>query len=187
MLRLSDNPPMLYPADTNLEEASGRWWVAHTKSRNEKALAHTLRKWDMPYYLPMVERIHVRRNRKVRSLVPLFPGYLFFTGEDNNRYRVMTTNRVANVIHVENQEVLSVELSQIHKAIVTGAELQPYLGIPKGTRCRITSGVFKGLEGIVLHMKGNTQLVLQVEALGQAVALEIDLAMVEKVYEEPTN
>ncbi len=95
MLKYGENPPARYPAEVPLESLPRRWCVAHTKSRNEKALANVLKSWEQPYYLPMVERVRVRRSRKIRCVHPLFPGYVFFTGDESAQYRVMTTNRVA--------------------------------------------------------------------------------------------
>lgn len=187
MLKYSENPPVRHPAAVPLESLPKRWCVAHTKSRNEKVLANVLLSWDQPYFLPMVERVHVRRSRKVRSVLPLFPGYVFFTGDESTQYRVMTTNRVARIISVPDQNRLVQELKQLQRALDAGADLQPYPFLPQGTRCRITSGAFKGLEGVVQRTKGAAQLVLQVEALGQAVALEIDIAMVEKVSESSAD
>ena len=42
MLKPSDNPPMLSPGVDTLRRLDGRWWVAHTRPRSEKAFA-----WDL--------------------------------------------------------------------------------------------------------------------------------------------
>ncbi len=180
MLKLQENPPICHPGDVRPAPPAQRWWVAHTKSRHEKALAQVLCQWENAYFLPMLHRIHVARGRRIRSLVPLFPGYLFFTGDDELRYRILTTNRVAQILYVEDQARLVEDLVQIRRALVTGAPLRPYPFLAHGTRCRVTCGAFRGLEGIVQRWGQGTQLVLQVEALGQAVALEIDAGMVER-------
>ena len=127
----------------------------------------------------MIERRRVRRGRKMKSLIPLFPGYLFFVADETARYSVMTTNRVVRVIDVVDQEQLLDELTQLRTALEGGAKLDPYPFFTKGTQCRVTCGSFQGVEGVVQRRKGSTYLVLQVEVLGQAVALEIDAGMVE--------
>jgi hypothetical protein len=35
MLKLAQNPPPLHPPVSSIRELAGRWWVAHTKGRNE--------------------------------------------------------------------------------------------------------------------------------------------------------
>lgn len=186
MLKHSDNPPMGTPEPVFRERSTTRWWVAHTKSRHEKSLARVLNQWDQAYFLPMVEKVHVARNRKVKALIPLFPGYIFFAGDDSDCYRLMTTNRVAQILYVEDQDQLLGDLVQLRNALEVGAgeRLNPHPFLQHGTNVRITSGVFRGLEGVVQRYKQGTQLVvLQVEALGQAVALEVDAGMVECVEE----
>ncbi|GAI08450.1 unnamed protein product, partial [marine sediment metagenome] len=42
MLKVSENPPIIWPQVESIRDFSGQWWVVHTRSRNEKALAHDL-------------------------------------------------------------------------------------------------------------------------------------------------
>ena len=74
MLKLSENPPIMWPEEKSICDFSGLWWVAHTKSRNEKALAQDLIRKDINYFLPMNWKVHRRRGRKIRSLLPLLSG-----------------------------------------------------------------------------------------------------------------
>ena len=78
MLKVDENPPITWPQEQSISDFTGVWWVAHTKSRNEKALAHDLIRKDINYFLPMSWKVHRRRGRKILSLLPLFGGYLFF-------------------------------------------------------------------------------------------------------------
>jgi hypothetical protein len=48
--------PDLFPQDLfGLEVERPPWWVAHVKSRQEKALARRLRPLGVSYYLPQLE------------------------------------------------------------------------------------------------------------------------------------
>src|SRR5438105_2419012 len=76
MLRVEENPPAQSPVVEDLASAPGRWWVAHTRSRCEKALAWDLLRRGIVYFLPMVERVRMSGGRKRRFLLPLFPSYL---------------------------------------------------------------------------------------------------------------
>ncbi|MFO7536687.1 MAG: hypothetical protein R6X32_01355, partial [Chloroflexota bacterium] len=42
LLKIHENPPFLWPPAESIRTFEGLWWVAHTKSRNEKVLAHDL-------------------------------------------------------------------------------------------------------------------------------------------------
>jgi hypothetical protein len=181
MLKENENPPMAYPEGLALAEYPGLWSVAHTKSRNEKALAHDLMAKGIPYFLPMSLNIRRHRQRTFKSLLPVFTGYLFFCGKEVERVEVLRTNRVAGVIDVIDQSKLVEELSQIDRALRAGAPLLPHDYIRKGQWCRVIAGPLMGLEGIVLDVKKVTRLVLQIEMLGQATCVEIDIQMIELI------
>lgn len=179
MLKVSENPPMIWPDVNSISDFTGLWWVAHTKSRNEKALAQDLIRKNISYFLPMIRKIRRRRGRTMRSLLPLFNGYLFFCGKENQRIELLRTNRVANLIEVKDQQKLLDELLQIEQAIRAGAPLTPYRYIKAGRRCRVTAGPLADLHGVVVRTKNATRLVLQIDMLGQAASVEIDVDMIE--------
>lgn len=170
---------MAWPELKSLCDFTGLWWVAHTKSRNEKALAQNLIRKDISYFLPMNWKTHRRRGRRIRSLLPLFSGYLFFCGNEKQRIEVLRTNRVANLIEVKNQQKLLDELLQIEHALRTGAPLTPHRYIKAGRLCRVIAGPLADLQGIVVKTKTAARLVLQIDMLGQAASVEIDTDMIE--------
>jgi len=170
---------MIWPDNQTIRDFAGLWWVAHTKSRNEKALAQDLIRKKICYFLPMINKVIRRKGRTTRSLLPLFSGYLFFCGEEEQRISLLKTNRVANIIEVKDQETLLDELSQIEQALRAGAPLMPYKYIKAGQRYRVKAGPLADLHGVVVRTKGNTRLVLQIDMLGQAASVEIDVDMIE--------
>jgi transcription antitermination factor NusG len=179
LLKESENPPIVWPEEKSIREFTGQWWVAHTRSRNEKALAHDLMSKNISYFLPMSWKIRRRSRRTIRSFLPLFSGYLFFCGQEDQRVELLKTNRVANLIEVIDQETLLDELIQIAQALRSGAPLTPHKYLRAGQKCRVISGPLMGLEGIVVRTRGATRLVLQVDMLGQAASVEIDIDLIE--------
>jgi transcription termination/antitermination protein NusG len=181
MIALDKNPPVISPPGIRVEIIAGPWWVAHTRSRHEKALAFDLLTTEVSYFLPMVERTLIIRNRRFRGKLPVFPGYVFVAGDDEVRYRALSTSHVASIIPVVDQGRLVYELRQIQRALETPAGLDPFPYLHKGVRCRITGGPLRGTQGIVVERGGITRLVLQIEILGQAVATEVDSSFLEVV------
>jgi transcription antitermination factor NusG len=179
LLKLSDNPPIVYP-DTGVFAASNpRWWVAHTKARFEKIFAWDLHAKHIAYFLPLIDRLSVSGGKKRTSWVPLFPSYVFFRGDEMTRYSALTTGRLCRVIEISDQQGLTAELSAVHRALEGKAVLAPYLSAVVGTRCRVSAGPFQGLEGVVVRVDDTTRLVLQVGILGQGASMEIDADLVE--------
>ncbi|MBN2019497.1 MAG: UpxY family transcription antiterminator [Sedimentisphaerales bacterium] len=183
MLKPSENPPIRWPEGAPIRDFAGQWWVAHTKSRNEKALADDLVVKGVSYFLPMNWKVRKIRGRTIKSLLPLFSGYLFFCGEERHRLEVLRTNRVANLIEVKDQQRLVAELSQIEQAISAGVNLTQHNYIKTGRRVRVIGGALAGLQGIVEKTRNEMRLVLQVDMLGQAASVEIDADMIEPVEE----
>ena len=181
MLKLSENPPMVWPPEKSMEDFEGIWWVAHTKSRNEKALAWQMVKNEISYFLPMIQKVSKNKNRTVRSLLPLFTGYVFFCGDEEQRLSVLKTNRVANLILVKDQAELIADLLPIQRVILQGMDIKPHNYIEAGQKCRVIAGPLLGTEGIVEKSGDDARLILQVDMLGQATSVEIDTDLIEIV------
>lgn len=183
MLKPEENPPIIWPPDKSIKDFQGTWWVARTKSRNEKALAWQMQRKNISYFLPMTEKVYKKSRRVFRSMLPLFGGYLFFCCDEAQRLEVLKTNRVASLLEVKNQEHLVTDLLPIEKALLSGAELTPYDYIKAGQRCKVIAGPLMGTEGLVSNDQNKTRLVLQVDILGSATSLEIDASLLEIIPE----
>ena len=181
MLKESENPPLVWPEEKSIADFAGTWWVAHTKARNEKAMAWQLVTKKVPYFLPMNWKVSRRNGRTVRSLLALFPGYLFFCGGEAERLEALKTNRTAAIIPVVNQNRLVQELLPIEKLLRLGKAVVPHDYLKVGQRCRVIAGPMMGTEGLIIQTPKETRLVLQVEMLGQAASVEIANDMVEKI------
>ena len=179
MLKTSENPPIGWPEDRPISDFIGPWWVAHTKSRNEKALAQDFISKQISYFLPMSWKIQRKHGRKIRSLLPLFGGYVFFCGSENERIEALRTNRIANIIEVKDQRQLVDELTRIEVALHKGAPLEPHNYVKAGQRWRVKGGPLMGMEGIVIKTKATARLILQIDILGQAASMDIDIDTIE--------
>ena len=161
----------------------GRWYVAHTKPRQEKILAASLTRFGIDNYLPLNRRVtkSPATRRLSRSWVPVFPGYLFFNGTDEQRYRALTTNRIANVLEVANQNQLIAELTNVHFLLNSTSEFSVQTRLKAGQWGRIIAGPLGGIEGVVSEYAGGIRLTMNVTILGQAVCVEVDADNVEPI------
>lgn len=183
LLKESENPPVSFPEDVSVKEFAGTWWVAHTKSRNEKALAWQMMKKGIPYFLPMSRKVTKKSGRTFRSLLPLFTGYVFFCGDEEQRVKVLQTNRVANIIDVPDQEGFVNDITPIERLIRQGESLEPHNYVQAGQKCRVIAGPLMGTEAVVERAGGTARLVLQIDMLGQSTSVEIENDMIEVVDE----
>ncbi|MFZ5758404.1 MAG: transcription termination/antitermination NusG family protein [Thermodesulfobacteriota bacterium] len=183
-LKVSDNPPAFFPED--LFEGSPStdgnvWWVARTKSRQEKAMAWELHAKGLPYYLPLVAKPQNCRGRMRASILPLFSGYLFFKSDWQGRYDALRCGRIAQILEVQDQEKITRELANLNLATQARVNLTLCDFAKEGQRVRIIAGPFSGLEGIVRKQKNQTRLVLNLEAIRQAATVEIALDQAQPI------
>lgn len=158
-----------------------QWWVLYTKARQEKAVARELLACEVPFYLPIVKKTSVCRDRKVTSHVPLFPGYVFLFGSDDHRVRALTTNRISRVLTVYDPERFEHDLRQVSQLIATKMPLTVEARLVPGQRVRVRHGPFEGLEGVVMRRHGETRLLVTVNYLQRGASVEIDDFMLEPI------
>jgi hypothetical protein len=162
-----------------LEPSDRRWWVVYTKARQEKAFVRQLLGFRVPFYLPLVPKDHLIRGRKVQSFIPLFGGYAFLYGDEQERVAGLTTNRVSTMIEVDDQQQLVRDLNQVCQLISANAPLTVERRLTAGRLVRIKAGPMQGLEGQVIRRRGQTRLLVAVTMLQQGVSIEIDDFLLE--------
>ena len=93
------------------------WWAVYTKARQEKVLARQLLSQEIPFYLPLIPKDNIIRGRRVRSHIPLFGGYVFLFGTDDERVMTLATNRTSRILLVVDQSRLRHDLSHVQMLI----------------------------------------------------------------------
>lgn len=175
--------PNLFPGDLlaggETDDQDRRWWAVYTKARQEKALARQLFSYEVPFYLPLVNNERFVRGRRVRSHLPLFCGYMFLYGTEEERVRSLTTNRISRILPVKDQDRLFSDLQQVQSVIESGAPLTIESRLEAGQKVRVKSGALAGLEGQVVQRRAGVRLLIAVTYLQQGVSVEIDDFMVE--------
>lgn len=162
-----------------METGDRRWYVLHVRPRCEKKVAEYCGTYAVEHYLPLRTETRVYQRRKVTFSKPVFTGYVFVHAHQPEKAQVLRSNNIARVIEVVDQGRFESELTQVRRAL----EVDPTLGacdaVKQGSRVRITVGPFMGLEGIVHTLKGKTRVMLNVDMIGQAVPVEVDVEMLE--------
>jgi transcription antitermination factor NusG len=167
--------PDIFPIGVfDLPVEASPWWVAHVRSRQEKALARYLTPAGVAHYLPQREHRVRRAGRSLVSHLPLFPGYLFFRGSAADRLAALRSNLIVKVLDVFNQGLLAEELQQLHLLQSSGASLTVCEPLAEGDAVRIVEGAFRGYTGVVLRGADKPRLVVSISVLRKAVAVELD-------------
>lgn len=162
-------------------DEQGRWVVAHVRPRCEKKLAEAALRQGSLVFLPLQRQTH-RYGIRVRSFdKPLFPGYVFCRSDVAGIRWLRQNRHTANLLETADQQALVSQLRQIQVALSGGhlVEILPYL--EAGNRVRVKAGPLKGLEGLIVRIKGQDRIVLNVDMIRESVAVEVDGALLTPV------
>jgi transcriptional antiterminator RfaH len=148
--------------------------VLHTRPRQEKSLARHLYQRGIPFYLPVIPRRRRTRRRIATSLLPLFPGYVFLWANREERLTALTTNRIAHVLEVPDQDELWHDLRQIHRLIENGGPITPEDRLGPGSLVEIRNGPLAGLRGRIVRTASGRRFVVQVNFLQRGASVLLD-------------
>jgi transcription elongation factor/antiterminator RfaH len=161
------------------------WYVLHTKSRFENVVRDGLFKKSVDVFLPKITVQSKRKDRKKMIRVPLFPGYVFVKSDLSPNHHLDIVKTVGAVKLVgNNQGAISVPTETIDSLKIMVASNQPVetgYQFDKGDQVMVVDGPFAGVTGIFERYGGQGRIVVNIEALGQFAAVEVDVDDVEKV------
>jgi transcriptional antiterminator RfaH len=153
------------------------WTVLHVRPRCEKKMAEYCAFYDIEHYLPLRRETKIYQRRKVMVEKPVFPGYVFADVPENGRETVLKSNNIVRMIEVDDQLTFEREIGQIRMALDVDPTLGATEAFTQGKTVRIIEGSFRGLEGVVQAVKSEARVVLNVNLIGQAVAVDVDMDM----------
>jgi transcriptional antiterminator RfaH len=160
----------------------GPWWALYTLPRREKDLMRRLRVMGLSFYAPIIEsRKRSPQGRIRKSYLPLFAGYVFMPGGDEDRSRALTTNCISRCLTVPDAGQLVEDLRQIRRLILAGAPLTLESRIQPGTPVRVRSGPLMGVEGVVVRRQNRERLLVAVRFLQQGASLLLEDFQVEPI------
>jgi transcriptional antiterminator RfaH len=155
------------------------WKVLFVKPRTEKKVAEYCKLYGIDFYLPMRENTRVVQRRKISVIVPLFSGYVFVRLLPTQKLQLQQTNLLVRILEPSNPRKMLRDLIMVRRALRADPALAPAKPLTKGRLVRIISGPFAGIEGRVARLTAKMKIVLNIEMIGQATAVEIESDLVE--------
>jgi transcription antitermination factor NusG len=157
------------------------WFALQVHSGKESWISDHLLGQGYECFLPKYKTIRQWSDRKKQMELALFPGYLFCRFDPLVRLPVLKTPGVIQAVGCNRTPIAIAEeeIQAIQRMVESGLSTQPWPYLAIGDRVRIRSGALRGLEGILILVKGNRRLVLSVTLLQRSVAVELDSGAVE--------
>jgi len=151
------------------------WIAVYTKSRHEQIVVNELNKKNIESYCPMFKERRQWSDRKKWVHFPLFRSYVFANIEIKENIYVLQTIGVNKI--VKFQKKISIIPNQvidnIKNIIEGGYKVEQADYFIKGDEVCVVSGPLKGLDGVVLDLRGANKIIIKIEAIQQALSVEI--------------
>jgi transcription antitermination factor NusG len=172
--------PMASVAASNFHHG---WYALYTRHQHEKIVQRILEGKGFDAFLPLYTTAHQWKDRIKRVALPLFPCYVFLRAPVVHWLPVLTTPGVHTVVGFGGQpaSIAGAEVEAIRRVVESPVKAEPHPFLKCGDHVRVTAGPLQGLEGILVRKKNWWKLLLSVEMLQRSVAVEVDVAMVQRI------
>lgn len=157
------------------------WFVLKVKPQHEKVVAEQLRMKSLEGYVPLYRSERLWSDRVKTLDLPLFPRYVFSRFSFDDRLRVLSISSVVSLVGFGGTPcpVSDHEIERVRSMVRSGLPLLPWPLLRAGQHVRICAGSLSGIEGILVRQKSACRVVVNVELLQRAVAVEIERKLVE--------
>ena len=155
------------------------WYLVHSKPRQEHTAKDHLERQGYSVYLPLARQQLVRRQRRISTITPLFPRYLFIhldnTSDDWSPIR--STRGVSTIVR------FGYKPAQVPDALVWLIQSRENTDgfydlsdadFGAGDRIRIDDGPMQGYEGIFLATSGEDRVLILLNIMGREVKVKMD-------------
>ena len=159
------------------------WYALYTRHQHEKMVHQVLTNKGFNTFLPLYATTHNWKDRTKALTLPLFPCYVFLKGGIERRLQILTTPGIYGVVSSAGQPatIPDMEIEAIRRVVQSGARVEAHPYLKCGNWVRVKCGPLAGIEGILVRKKNISRLVLSVQILGTAAAIEVSAFQVEEV------
>ena len=169
------------------------WYPLRVTYSRELQLKEVLDAECIENFIPMHYEYVKQGERKIRKLVPVVHNLVFvhssFACIDRVKQSLGSSLSVRYIIDRETNRPLIVPDSQMHSFIAVSGNyeeqivyLDPALtSLRKGDRVRIIGGVFEGVEGIVIRVKGDRRVSVCIKGIMAVATAYIHPSLIELI------
>ena len=161
-----------------------RWLVLYSRPRYEKKIDSQLGELGISSYLPLRQEMHQWSDRKKVVEVPLFSSYIFVHVNERERVIALSADGVIKCVSFGKKlaVVSSATIANLKLMMTRPADVRvEQTALNLGQRVRVKYGPMQGLVGHLAEFRGHTRVILLVEAIHQAVSVEVPLGDLDPV------
>ena len=166
------------------DDVSKSWYLVYTKPRQEELARVQLERQGYMVYLPRARQARRRQGRRVMTVEPLFPRYLFIhlDTHTDNWGPIRSTLGVACLVRFGQLPAL------IPSALVSFLKDREGLAglhewaepdYHEGDQVQVVEGAFHGYTGILLARNSRERVVVLLDILGRPVPTQVAISQIE--------
>jgi len=157
------------------------WFALNVKPRHEKAVEQQLTARSLEGYSPYYSARRRWSDRVKPVEFPLFPRYVFCRFSFEERLRVISIPSVISIVGFGGAPcpIAEMDIEKIRSMVASGLPVMPWPCLQIGEQVRICNGTLLGLEGILTREKAAYRVVVSIEILQRAVAVEVERDLIE--------
>lgn len=179
----------------NAHKEEIHWYALRITYSRELALKQFLDAEQVENFVPMRYEYVTRQERRIRKLVPAIHNLVFIRGSrqqiDEIKEAKAAIFPLRYIMDRESRQPIVVPDVQMRNFIaVAGTFDQQVIYLPptefsmnRGDRVRITGGIFEGVEGIFVRIKGDRRVVVSIQGVMAVATTFIHPSLIEKIEE----
>jgi transcription antitermination factor NusG len=159
------------------------WYALYTRPNFEKRIEQELQKMGVQPYLPLRATLRQWSDRKKWIEAPLFSCYVFVKADPRERLLALTPEGVVRMLgrHGQPSIIPEFEITAVKNMLAHDFDPEPIPHVMPGDLLEITSGPLAGMRGVLQALQGRQRFVIVFEAIGQAVAINIEHSQIRKI------
>jgi transcription antitermination factor NusG len=163
-----------------MPENTPKWYAVTVQHQHERRIETFLRSKDLETLVPVYRSRRQWSDRTTEIDAPLFAGYVFCRFPLRERVRVLNTPGVRRLVGFAGkpEPIDDRELTWIQAAASARLPIGPWPFLKPGDRVRVEWGPLRGVEGTLLRERDRLRLVIGIELLQRALAVEVEPNMV---------
>ncbi len=191
----SPGVPKEYPI-AKTSSANLNWYVLRITYSRELALKAYLDSEQIENFIPMRYEYAVRNERKIRKLVPAIHNLVFVRSTRKQLEEIKEVKGavlpIRHIIDSETRQPITIPDVQMRNFIAVAGNydqqviyLDPtIINLKRGQRVRITGGIFEGVEGEFVRIKGNRCVVVAIQGVMAVATAFVHPSLIELISEE---
>jgi transcription antitermination factor NusG len=153
-----------------------QWIAVYTKPRHEKTVLKQFIEKGIDSYLPLIRQKHRWSDRMKWVETPIFKSYIFAHVELKDNLEVLQTRGVHHIVKFQNKIAVipEIQITNLRKIIEGGFDPFPSDYFMIGDEVEVVGGPLRGINGIVSRDDTPDKLIIKIDAIQHAVAVQIE-------------